>query len=127
MVGTCFIAAGLYSSIVLAVTWLGINTGGFTKRGTVWALAEIVAQLTSIMGSNVYTDGPRYIKGHSIVLAFHLLAIANAVALIIWMKRVNIQKDRILADYAARGDAHPHIGRSLEDEFDGHVNFRYII
>jgi hypothetical protein len=79
------------------------------------------------MGSNVYTDGPRYIKGHSIVLAFLLLGIANAVALIFWMKYVNSQKDRILADYAARGDAHPHIGRSLEDEFDGHVNFRYII
>jgi hypothetical protein len=79
------------------------------------------------MESNVYTDEPRYIEGHSIVLAFLLLAIANAVALIVWIKRVISQKDQILADYAARGDAHPHISRSLEDEFDGHVNFRYII
>jgi hypothetical protein len=83
MVSTYFIAAGLYSSIVLAVTWLGINTGGFTKRGTARALAEIVAQLTSIVGSNAYTDEPRYIKGHSIALAFLSLAIANAVALIV--------------------------------------------
>jgi hypothetical protein len=35
MVGARFIAAGLYSDIILAVTWLGINTGGFTKRGAV--------------------------------------------------------------------------------------------
>lgn len=127
MFGACLIAAGLYTSTVLTVSWLAINTGGFTKRGTVWALAEVVGQLTSIMGSNIYTDKPRYIKGHSIVLSFLLLAIFSAVSLMFWMKHVNAKKDRILEDYAARGENHPHSGRSLEEEFDGHVNFRYII
>jgi hypothetical protein len=127
MVAACFICAGLYTSVVLTVTWLAINTGGFTKRGTTWALAEILGQCSSIMGSNIYTDKPRYIKGHSIVLAFILFAICNALALIFWMRYLNKRKDRILADYATRGETHPHIGRSLEEEFDNHINFHYII
>ncbi len=79
------------------------------------------------MGSNVYKDKPRYIKGHSIVLAFLLFAIANATALVFWMRYQNRKRDRMLAEYADRGEIHPHVGRSLEEEFDAHINFRYII
>ncbi len=50
---TCLITAGLYPSVILLTTWLGVNTAGFTKRGTTWAMAEIFGQCFSIMGTHV--------------------------------------------------------------------------
>ena len=52
IIATCLITSGLYPSVVLAATWLGINTAGFTKRGTTWAMAEIVGQCVSILGTH---------------------------------------------------------------------------
>lgn len=127
MVATCFVTSGLYPGVIVLVTWLGINTGGFTKRGTTWAMAEVVGQCFGIMGTNVYADPPKYIKGHSIVLAFMVLALCNAAGLIFWMRYSNKKKDRVEREFAERGDVHPHVSRSLEEEYDYHVSFRYIL
>lgn len=127
MFATCLITAGLYPAVVLKLAWLALNTGGFTKRGTTWALAEIVGQCLAIMGASEYIDGPRYIKGHSIVLAFLVMAAFIAMFLMWWMRVQNVKRDRILADLAERNEIHPHAGKSLEDEFDHHINFRYIL
>ena len=124
---TCLITSGLYPSVILVSTWVGMNTGGFTKRGTTWALAEISGQSFSILGTHVYTDPPRYIKGHSVVLGFMVLAVLCTVSLVLWMKRENQRKDRIVSKYRERNELHPHTSRSLEEEYDFHVNFRYII
>lgn len=127
MAATCFITSGLYPSVVLLASWLGINTGGFTKRGTTWAMAEIFGQCFSIMGSNIYTDAPRYIKGHSIVLAFLLMGMISTACLYFWMRHLNRKRDREESEYAARNELHPHASRSLEEDFDFHVSFRYIL
>ncbi|KAF3923993.1 hypothetical protein ABW21_db0203285 [Orbilia brochopaga] len=127
MVAVCFITSGLYSCIVLTVTWLGINTAGFTKRGTTWGIAEIFPQVFSIMATKLYKYPPRYIQGHSIVLGFLVFALLNGCALWWYMANSNKKKDRILEEYAARGERHPHLDRSLEDEFDQHINFRYTL
>lgn len=127
MVAACFITSGLYPSVVLIATWLGINTGGFTKRGTTWAMAEIFGQCFSIMGSNVYTDGPRYIKGHSVVLGFLLMGMISTTALIFWMRHLNKKRDSEESEYVKRNEPHPHASRSLEEEFDFHVSFRYVL
>jgi hypothetical protein len=42
MAATCLVASDLYPGVIVLATWLGINTGGFTKRGTTWAMAEAV-------------------------------------------------------------------------------------
>ena len=66
IVAVCFITGGMYPAVVLFLTWLTINSGGFTKRATTWAMAEVFAQLFSIMGAHLYEDGaPRfgYYKG----------------------------------------------------------------
>ena len=60
---TCLITSGLYPSVILLVPWLSINTAGFTKRGTTWAMAEIGGQCLSIMGTHVYDDPPAYHSG----------------------------------------------------------------
>lgn len=124
---TCLITSGLYPCVILLVTWLGINTAGFTKRGTTWAMAEIFGQCFSIMGSHVFTDPPRYIKGNSIVLGFLVMGIASSVVLIVYMNYLNKKKEAEMQEYLSRGETHPHTGRSLEEESDYHVAFRYIL
>ncbi|KAF2166174.1 hypothetical protein M409DRAFT_55044 [Zasmidium cellare ATCC 36951] len=128
MVAACLIISGTYTSIVLGVAWLGINNAGFTKRASTWALAEVFAQAFAIMGIQLYGKGsPRFITGHSTVLAFQVLAIIVAVAMMIAFRHLNRKRDRILEEYAARGEAHPHLERTLEEECDFHVNFRYTL
>jgi hypothetical protein len=100
-----------------------MNTGGFAKRGTTWALAEVSGQTFSIMGTRVYTDPPRYTKGHSVVLGFMVLALLSPVALILWMSHLNQEKDLLQNEYQERNELHPHASRSLEEESDFHINF----
>ena len=33
---TCLVASGIYPSVILLASWLGINTGGYTKRARTW-------------------------------------------------------------------------------------------
>lgn len=127
IVATCFITSGMYPAVVLFLTWLTINTGGFTKRATTWAMAEIFGQLFSIMGANIYDNGPRYVKGHATAMSFSFLSIGIAAVLMVVFRRRNKKRDEILADYASRGEVHPHMNRSLEEEKDFHINFRYTL
>ena len=124
---TCLVTSGLYPSVVLVAAWVAMSTGGFTKRGTTWALAEISGQCFSIMGTHVYTDPPRYVKGHSVVLAFMFLALLSTVSLLFWMNHLNRKKDRIESEYQERNELHPHASKSLEEEYDYHISFRYIL
>lgn len=125
--GTCLIACGAYPSVTLFVVWMSNNSGGYTKRATIWALAEICAQAFSIFGTRIYTSPPRFIKGHSILLAFSALSLATVFAVYFIMSRSNKKKDEILTEYEARGEVHPHVQLSLEDVYDDHILFRYIL
>ena len=79
------------------------------------------------MGTRVYVDPPRYIQGHSVVLAFVCWALLNVIALLFWMKHMNQKKDRVDAEYRERNELHPHASRTLEQEYDQHQSFRYIL
>jgi len=125
--GACLITSGLYPSVILLVSWLGVNTGGFTKRGTTWAVAEVFGQCFSIMGTHIYDRPPRFIKGHAVLLGFILLAIFNASVLIWWMNKENQRRDAEEQAYRDRGEVHPHASLSLEDVQDFHISFRYIL
>ena len=132
IIATCLITSGLYPSVVLAATWLGINTAGFTKRGTTWAMAEIVGQCVSILGTHIYDGPPRYIKGHSVVLGFLVLSLLCATGLMSWMRWENKRRDEVESEWTEkirRGEAirHPDEGKSLEETQDYHIGFRYIL
>ena len=127
IVATCLIVSGIYPAIILVFSWANINSCGYTKRATAWAVAGIVAQCFSIAGAQVYTDPPRYIKGHAVILAFLAWSLINVVVVHFWMKRQNAKRDEIEQDYRARDVAHPHYSRNLEEEGDTHITFRYIL
>ena len=124
---TCLVASGVYPSVILLVAWLGINTGGYTKRATTWAGCEILAQVLSIAGTHVYTDPPRYIKGHSIMLGMMIISISAACINMYLFARANKQKDRIEREHLDRGETHLHMGKTLEEVQDDHISFRYIL
>lgn len=129
IIATCLVTSGCYGCVAIIPVWLAINTGGFTKRGATWAFVETCGLSFSIMGSRIYTDAPRFIKGHSIVLAFNVLGAISVVLNSLWMRHLNKQKDQIEREYAERRERHPHIAANatLEDVQDQHIYFRYVL
>lgn len=124
---TCLITGGLYPSVILLASWININTAGFTKRGTTWAMAEIFGQCFSIMGTHVYTKPPRFVKGHAIVLGFLLIGLVSTSILIVAMRYLNKRKEAAIQQHLLDGESNPHAGRTFEDEGDSHLNFKYVL
>ncbi|CAK7205473.1 hypothetical protein SEUCBS139899_008248 [Sporothrix eucalyptigena] len=123
-----FLVVGGYSAVLLSTTWLGINSGGFTKRATTWAIAEMLSNIFSIVGTNVYKPvHGSYARGNWVSLALLLFSLLNSLALIAYYTYANHKRDRILTEYEARGETHPHTHLTLEDVQDNHINFRYVI
>ncbi|ETI26655.1 hypothetical protein G647_10315 [Cladophialophora carrionii CBS 160.54] len=65
-------------------------------------MAEIFGQLLSIMGANIYDNGPRYVKGHATARAFSWLSVLIASVLMVVLRRQNKKLVDILQDYARR-------------------------
>ncbi|KAJ7771055.1 MFS general substrate transporter [Mycena maculata] len=70
------IAAGIYPSAPAILSILPNNSSGYYKRATTTALQLAVANCGGFIATNIYTadQAPTYRRGHSIVLAFLLLA-----------------------------------------------------
>lgn len=81
------------------------------------------------MGTKIYDTPPRYLKGHATVLSLNLLACCAIVAAYFYMRSINRKKDRILAEYADRGEEHPHIanGTTLDEACETHISYRYAL
>jgi hypothetical protein len=125
--GTCFVASGLYPSIILTVSWITINHGGYTKRSTAFAMAQITGQGLSIMGTQIYRHPPRYIAGHGTLLGFFALALCSIVCNYLWMRRENRRRDARAAE-ATQDQATAELDESkIEELYDFHPEFRYIL
>lgn len=127
MVATCLVVGGAYPTVVLIVTWIGINTAGFTKRATTWSVAEICSNSVAIMGPHVYTNAPRFIKGHSIVIGFTCSSILMASCAYLYMAAENKRRNKIEQEFHERGEAHPDMNKTLEQLCDHHIAFRYTL
>jgi hypothetical protein len=127
MTACCLVVAGIFPAIILVFAWANTNSCGYTKRAASWAVAGVFAQGFSIAASQVYTDPPRYLKGHGVMIAFLSWSLINTIAARWWMQAENARKDRVEREYQNRGDTHPHYNRTLEDEGDGHINFRFVL
>jgi hypothetical protein len=125
--GTCFVTSGLYPGIILTVSWITINHGGYTKRSTAWAMAQITGQGLSIIGTQVYRHPPRFLAGHGTLLGFFLLALCSIVANFFWMKRENHRKDSKAAEFQNSGTKDPEAEKGADELLDFHPDFRYIL
>ncbi|KAF7355303.1 MFS general substrate transporter [Mycena sanguinolenta] len=70
------IAAGVYPSVPAILSILPNNGSGYYKRATTTALQLAIANSGGFVATNIYTadQAPTYIRGHSVVLGFLILA-----------------------------------------------------
>lgn len=125
--GTCFVSAGLYPSIILTISWITINHGGYTKRSTAFAMAQIAGQGLSIMGTQIYRHPPRYLAGHGTVLGFFALALCSVACNYFWMRRENRKRDARAAEATHDQTRAELDGTKHEELYDFHPDFRYIL
>ncbi|KAH6991326.1 major facilitator superfamily domain-containing protein [Ilyonectria sp. MPI-CAGE-AT-0026] len=118
--GTFFAAAGIYPATALVLSWPAINVSGQTKRAIGNAMQISIGNLGAVMGTQLYRsgDGPRFIVGHSMALAY---LIANIVVVTFLGWRLRKENER-------RADLAPEItdvGEVKDWEGDGDVRWRY--
>jgi hypothetical protein len=123
--GTCLVTMGGYSAAVLQISWTMINICGYTKRAITWGLSLIFAQGFSMLGSQIYTTPPRFVKGHVTLLALTAWAMMMTAAAHFWMRAANKKRDLILTEYRERGEEHPDVNKTFEELCDNHISFRY--
>ncbi|KAF4443383.1 hypothetical protein F53441_11432 [Fusarium austroafricanum] len=90
-VGTFFAAAGIYPATALVLSWPAINVSGQTKRAIANAMQISIGNLGAVMGTQLYRsgDGPRFVVGHSMALAYLVANIAVATILGWRLKKQN--------------------------------------
>lgn len=119
-VGVFFAAAGIYPAVALALSWPAMNVSGQTKRATANALQITIGNLGAVIGTQLYrsNDGPRYIVGHSVALAYLVLNIIVVCAIWLVLSRENARRDRaadrnVADDGPWKGDEDPRWRFSL--------------
>lgn len=95
--GTFFAAGGIYPATALVLSWSAVNVSGQTKRAVAGAMQISIGNLGAVMGTQLYraNDGPRYIVGHSVALAYLLANIAVSGTLYYILKKENKKRDDI--------------------------------
>ncbi|EME45157.1 hypothetical protein DOTSEDRAFT_127766 [Dothistroma septosporum NZE10] len=113
--GVFFAAAGIYPSVAIGLSWPAINVSGQTKRAVANGLQITIGNLGAVIGTQLYrsNDGPRYIVGHSVALAYLCLNIL-VVSILWWLLgSINSKRDAVKSETdsqvagAWRGDEDP--------------------
>lgn len=127
MAGVSLLVLGIYPAAILQMTWIQITFCGSTKRAVSWGMAMVFGQGFSLLGTQIYTTPPRFIKGHATLLGLVVWGMLSTVAAQLTMLHRNRQREKLLKEYAERGEVHPDVGKSLEETCDSHINFRYTL
>ncbi|KAJ4251418.1 hypothetical protein NW762_011400 [Fusarium torreyae] len=118
--GTFFAAAGIYPATALVLSWPAINVSGQTKRAIANAMQISIGNLGAVMGTQLYRsgDGPRFVVGHSMALAY-LIANIVVVTLLGWrLKKQNQQR-------AAVSEEIKHVGEVEDWRGDSDPRWRF--
>lgn len=127
IIGTSLVSAGSYAGVILAATWVLSTYGGYTKRSTAWAFCHLCLQAYSILGTKIYDEPPRFLKGHGVVLGLQTLAAVCLLGKWWIMSSANRKKEALKLEYETRGESLPGSEMSLEELNDDHPAFRYIL
>lgn len=118
--GVFFAAGGIYPATALVLSWPAINVSGQTKRAIANAMQISIGNLGAVLGTQLYraTDGPRFIVGHSMALAYLL---ANAVVVSILGIRLRNENRR----REAIADEIKHVGEVADWRGDSDPRWRF--
>jgi uncharacterized membrane protein YeaQ/YmgE (transglycosylase-associated protein family) len=94
---TFLIVSGTYTTIGLVIAWYAHNLGSETKRATGTPLYMAIGQCGSVLGTHLFptTEGPRYIKGFSVLAALLFLGSVCASALTSHYRYENARRNRV--------------------------------
>ncbi|KAF2964218.1 hypothetical protein GQX73_g9346 [Xylaria multiplex] len=97
-------ALGIYPCISNTITWMANNTEGVYKRGVVLGFVIGWGNLNGIVSSNIFFDGPRYLQGHGVIVAYMTLFLFGGSLLMTILLRIENKKRREgKRDYLAEG------------------------
>ncbi|KAI4864713.1 MFS general substrate transporter [Hypoxylon rubiginosum] len=118
--GVFFAAGGIYPATAVTLSWPAINVSGQTKRAIANAMQISIGNLGAVLGTQLYraTDGPRFIVGHSMALAY-LLANAVVVSILgIRLRNENRRREGI-------ADEIKHVGEVADWRGDSDPRWRF--
>ncbi|KAB5517365.1 high-affinity nicotinic acid transporter [Coniochaeta sp. 2T2.1] len=124
--GCFFLCTGIYPNVPQGVAWNGNNIGGSLKRGVGIAMHVGFGNLGGTISGYLFLarDGPRYISGHSVLLAFQFMACVLSVFMTLYLRRENVRRDR---EYKAPAE-YTEEEKALEREKgDNATFFRYTV
>ncbi|KAK6371436.1 hypothetical protein LTS17_008686 [Exophiala oligosperma] len=115
--GTYLLTIGLYPCVPMGTAWNSNNIGGSAKRAVGIAMQIAAGNLGGIASGFIYVkaDGPRYIKGHSVMLGMIALSIILCALQSVYLRRENARRDathKPLSEYTAQNK---HEERELGD------------
>ncbi|MCJ1448383.1 MAG: hypothetical protein MMC23_008898 [Stictis urceolatum] len=110
--GTFLGACGIYPAVANTIAWGSNNFEGVYKRGVAMGIFIGWGNLNGVVASNIYRtkDKPRYIPGHSVVLAYLMIAcFGGSLLQYLILKRENAKRRAGGRDYWAEGKTHDEI------------------
>ncbi|KAL1954411.1 hypothetical protein VTO42DRAFT_1181 [Malbranchea cinnamomea] len=121
------VAAGLYSPFTSIVSLIGNNLAPSSKRAVGMALLISVGNWGGIAGSNIYLarQAPKYPVGFGVSLAISVIAVIVAYILRISYRRINVERDRLLAEEGEATIRAKYTEQELLDMGDLSPFFRY--
>jgi len=120
---TFCIVGGTYTTIGLVIAWYAHNLGSETKRATGTPLYMAIGQCGSILGAHLFpaSEGPRYIKGFSVLVALLFLGSVCASVLTTHYRYENARRNRVY------GKPVPNTRVDTSELADRAPGFRYIV
>jgi len=120
---TFCIVSGTYTTIGLVIAWYAHNLGSETKRATGTPLYMAIGQCGSILGSHLFptAEGPRYIKGFSVLVGLLFLGSICASALTTHYRYENTRRNRVYGKHV------PNTRVDTSELADRAPGFRYIV
>lgn len=108
--GAFLAAAGVFPCIGNILPWVTNNQGSDSRRGAGIVLLNLIGQCGPLVGTNIYpsSEGPRYVKGHSICAAFlffNMLLALGLRTLLIWENKKLDRQYGTLEEQRARAAA----------------------
>ncbi|KAH8694271.1 putative MFS transporter [Talaromyces proteolyticus] len=91
---TFLMATGMYASIPCILVWNSNNSAGHYKRATTSGMQLAIANCGGFVSTFIYPtkDGPRFHKGHTVVLGLLVFSWFMILFNVLWCHRVNKDK-----------------------------------
>ncbi|GAA5861871.1 hypothetical protein JCM1840_006860 [Sporobolomyces johnsonii] len=118
----CLATAG-YSAIPLIMSWVAGNAANESSKAASLGMLNSVGQCLSILAAFLFPshEGPKFIKGASVNIAFQSLGLCIALGMTIYYRLENRRRDKVEGGRLSKGM--PIDG--LMTDYDKAVGFRY--